>query len=67
MKLLNPIRKNLALPKTSWQICLLAIIGGFASALLVVLFTLTIEEIQQLYLVKRDNYNTLDKISRFDR
>ncbi len=66
MKLLNPIRKNLALPKTSWQICLLAIIGGFASALLVVLFTLTIEEIQQLYLVKRDNYNTLDKISRFD-
>jgi CIC family chloride channel protein len=66
MKLLNAIRKNLALPKTSWQICLLAIIGGFASALLVVLFTLTIDEIQQLYLVKRDNYNTLDKISRFD-
>jgi CIC family chloride channel protein len=66
MKILNAIRKNLALPKTSWQICLLAIIGGFASALLVVLFTLTIEEIQQLYLVKRDNYNTLDKISRFD-
>ncbi len=66
MKPLNAIRKHLALPKTSWQICLLAIIGGFASALLVVLFTLTIEEIQQLYLVKRDNYNTLDKISRFD-
>ena len=66
MKPLNAIRKHLALPKTSWQICLLAVIGGFASALLVVLFTLTIEEIQQLYLVKRDNYNTLDKISRFD-
>jgi H+/Cl- antiporter ClcA len=65
MKRLNAIRKNLALPKTSWQICLLAIIGGFASALLVVLFTLTIEEIQQLYLIERDNYNTLDKISRF--
>ncbi len=59
------IRKHLALPKTSWQICLLAIIGGAASALLVVLFTLTIEEIQQLYLVKRDNYNSLDKVSRF--
>jgi H+/Cl- antiporter ClcA len=66
MKPLDAIRKHLALPKTSWRICLLAIIGGFASALLVVLFTLTIEEIQQLYLVKRDNYNTLDKISRFD-
>ncbi len=60
------IRKQLALPKTSWQICLLAIIGGFASALLVVLFTLTIEEIQQLYLIKRDNYNSLDEVSRFD-
>ena len=66
MKPLSAIRKHLALPKTSWQICLLAIVGGLASALLVVLFTLTIEEIQQLYLVKRDNYNTLDKISRFD-
>jgi len=59
------IRKHLALPKTSWQICLLAIIGGAASALLVVLFTLTIEEIQQLYLIKRDNYNSLDEVSRF--
>ncbi len=66
MKVLNAVRKHLALPKTSWQICLLAIIGGFASALLVVLFTLTIEAIQQLYLVKRDDYTTLDDISRFD-
>jgi len=54
------------LPKTSWQMCLLAVIGGSASALLVVLFTLTIEEIQQLYLIKRDNYNSLDEVSRFD-
>jgi CIC family chloride channel protein len=60
------IRKHLALPKTSWQICLLAILGGIASALLVILFTLLIAEIQQLYLIKRDNYNTLDGVSRFD-
>ena len=66
MSYISTIRKNLALPKTSWQICLLAIVGGFASALLVVLFTLTIEEIQQLYLTKRDNYITLDGVSRFD-
>jgi H+/Cl- antiporter ClcA len=59
-------RKHLALPKTSWQICLLAIVGGCASALLVVLFTYAIEQIQQLYLIKRDNYNSLDKLSRFD-
>lgn len=66
MSYTSTIRKHLALPKTSWQICLLAIVGGFASALLVVLFTLTIEEIQQLYLTKRDNYITLDGVSRFD-
>lgn len=45
---------------------MLAIIGGCASAFLVVLFTLTIEEIQQLYLIKRDNYSSLDEVSRFD-
>jgi len=59
------IRKHLALPNTSWQICLLAIIGGCVSALLVVLFTLTIEAIQQFYLIKPDNYNSLDEVSRF--
>ena len=63
---ITAIRKHLALPKTSWQICLLAIIGGCASALLVVLFTLTIEEIQQFYLSKRDHYNSLNGLSRFD-
>ena len=66
MSYFSTTRKQLSLPKTSWQICLLAIVGGFASALLVVLFTLTIEEIQQLYLIKRDNYITLDGVSRFD-
>ena len=66
MSYISTVRKHLALPKTSWQICILAIVGGFASALLVVLFTLTIEQIQQLYLIKRDNYITLDGVSRFD-
>ncbi len=60
------MRKHLALPKTSWQICLLAIFGGCASALLVVLFTLAIQEIQQLYLIKQDYYNSLNALSRFD-
>lgn len=66
MSYISTIREHLALPKTSWQICLLAIVGGFASALLVILFTLTIEQIQQIYLIKRDNYITLDGVSRFD-
>jgi H+/Cl- antiporter ClcA len=63
---LTSFRKRLALPKTSWQLCLLAIIGGTASALLIVLFTLSIEAFQNLYIVKKDNYNSLDQLSRFD-
>jgi len=63
---LNSFRKQLAQPITSWQLCLLGIIGGFASASLIILFTLSIEAIQQLYLVKKDNYNSLDQVSRFD-
>lgn len=63
---LNSFRKQLALPKTSWQLCLLGIVGGFASALLIILFTLSIEAIQHLYLAKKDNYNSLDQVSRFD-
>jgi len=62
---INRIRNELALPKTSWQICVLAVLGGFMSAFLVVLFTLAIEEIQQFYLVKPDNYITLDGVTRF--
>ena len=38
MKAIIHLKKRLALPQTSWQLCLLAAIGGFASALLVVLF-----------------------------
>jgi len=63
---LNSFRKQLAQPITSWQLCLLGVIGGFASASLIILFTLSIDAIQQLYLVKKDNYNSLDSLSRFD-
>ena len=60
------IRKQLAFPKTSWQICLLAIIGGCASALLVVLFTLTIEEIHislLLHIASIIKYNQLYSVN----
>jgi H+/Cl- antiporter ClcA len=63
---LSLLRKRLALPRTSWQLCLLAAIGGAASALLVVLFTISIETIQSFYLSQRDNYTSLDALSRFD-
>ncbi|MBA6232128.1 chloride channel protein [Colwellia sp. MB3u-28] len=62
---LSLLRKRLALPRTSWQLCLLAAIGGAASALLVVLFTISIDTIQSFYLIQKDNYTSLDALSRF--
>jgi H+/Cl- antiporter ClcA len=62
---LTSVRKHLAFPKTSWQICLLAIIGGAASALLVVLFTLTIDTLQSFYIAERNDYSSLTAIQRF--
>ena len=66
MKSLSELRKRLALPRTSWQLCLLAAIGGTASALLVVLFTLSINAIQSFYLSQKDDYTSLDALSRFE-
>ncbi|SEK96886.1 H+/Cl-antiporter ClcA [Colwellia chukchiensis] len=61
---LNPLKKRLALPQTSWQLCILAAIGGFASAMLVVLFVFTIEGIQLLFLHENDDYSSLSALSR---
>ncbi len=66
MKSLTALRKRLSLPKTSWQLCLLATIGGTASAFLIVLFTLSIDAIQSIYMDERDDYISLDPLSRFD-
>lgn len=63
---LDSIRQQLASPKLSWQLCLLAVIGGFSASMLIVLFTYTIHSIQSLYLITYDNYTSLDSISRFD-
>jgi H+/Cl- antiporter ClcA len=62
---LQTLRKRLALPRTSWQLCILAAIGGAASAILVVLFTLSIEAIQLLYLTQKEDYTSLSRLSRF--
>jgi CIC family chloride channel protein len=62
---LSLLRKRLALPRTSWQLCLLAALGGTASALLVVLFTYSIETVQSFYLVQKNNYTSLSALSRF--
>lgn len=65
MKIITHFKKCLALPQTSWQLCLLAAIGGFASAMLVVIFIFTIEGIQSFYLSEKDDYSSLTALSRF--
>ena len=65
MKTITQLKKRLALPQTSWQLCLLAAIGGFASAMLVVLFINTIEGVQSFFLSEKDDYNSLTPLSRF--
>ncbi|NMP31898.1 chloride channel protein [Thalassotalea sp. M1531] len=53
------------MPRTSWQLCLLAIIGGLISAFLIVLFIGAINTIQRLLLVDLDHYTSLSELSRF--
>ena len=65
MRVIPNFRKRLALPKTSWQLCLLAILGGCASASLVILFSVTIDVIKDFYAAYLANYNSLNIVSRF--
>lgn len=53
------------MPRTSWQLCLLAIIVGVASSLVLVLFIGAIGAIQQLMLSDFEHYNSLNQPSRF--
>ncbi|MGJ8691113.1 MAG: chloride channel protein [Thalassotalea sp.] len=62
--MISIFRKQLAQPKTSWQLCLLAIIGGCASASLVILFSLSIDAIKACYQAYFTNYNSLNLVSR---
>jgi H+/Cl- antiporter ClcA len=64
MNVTSTFRKRLALPKTSWQLCLLAIVAGCAAASLVVVFSLTVEMLQQFYVTTFDNDISLNLLSR---
>ena len=66
MMSLKPLRKHLALPKTSWQLCLLAAVAGAFSAFCVIVFTLSIKSLQQFYLHRIGDYTSLDSVSRFE-
>ena len=58
------MRKRLALPITSWQLCLLAIIGGTISSLLIALFLGAINTIQQWFLADIGHYTSLTELNR---
>ena len=58
-------RKKLAKPEPSWQLCLLGLIGGTLASILIILFRLSVESLQLLYLEKVDDYTTLSEFYRF--
>ena len=65
MNTVSAFKKRLALPQTSWQLCLLAIFGGLFAALLIILFTLTIDGLEQLFKYQVGQYTSFDTLSRF--
>jgi len=51
------LRLRLAIPLTSVQLCLLAVVAGIAAALLILIFRLTIIGIQSFYLDRTDDFS----------
>lgn len=62
---LASLRKRLAFPKLSWQLCILSMLGGAAAAAVVILFNLAIITIEESFLTVGDDYTSLTPISRF--
>jgi H+/Cl- antiporter ClcA len=56
---LNAFRKELATPRTSIQLCATAIVAGVCSAALIILFRLSIEWLQLLFLPEVNNFAAL--------
>ncbi|NQY62112.1 MAG: chloride channel protein [Alteromonadaceae bacterium] len=62
---LTSLRKRLAFPKLSWQLCVLSMLGGAAAAAVVIFFNLAIITIGESFLTTSDDYTSLPPISRF--
>lgn len=56
---LPALQRRLAFAQTSWQLCLLAVLGGLVAALLIILFRLAIIGIQLFFLEKSDDFSTI--------
>ena len=61
---LPPLRRRLALPVTSLQLCLLGLAGGLIAAALIILFRLSIMGLQAFYLQHHDDFTTLTALER---
>ncbi|WMN59133.1 chloride channel protein [Pseudoalteromonas xiamenensis] len=61
---LDTLRRRLAIPKTSIQLCLLGIAAGLIAAVLIILFRLSIHFFQGLYLTAADNFSSLSEADR---
>ncbi|MDN3653480.1 chloride channel protein [Thalassotalea ponticola] len=62
---LGSLRKKLAKPEPSLQLCLLAILGATLASVFIILFRYSVESIQLLYLQTADDYTTLPEFYRF--
>ncbi len=59
------LRKKLAKPEPSWQLCLLGVLGATLASVFIILFRYCVESIQLLYLQSVDDYTTLPEFYRF--
>ncbi|MFT4746725.1 MAG: CIC family chloride channel protein [Congregibacter sp.] len=62
---LNAFRQELATPRTSIQLCIIGIVGGICAASLIILFRLSVEWLQGLFLPELNEFGALDPYLRF--
>lgn len=62
---LETLRRSLAKPKTSVQLCLLGVAAGLIAAMLIILFRLLIITVQSWFLPETDNFAHLPPLERF--
>jgi len=62
---LNAFRQELATPRTSIQLCIIGIVGGICAASLIILFRLSVEWLQRLFLPELNDFASLEPYMRF--
>ncbi len=61
---LDKLRQQLAIPKISIQLCVLALLAGICASIVIIIFRWSIENIQTLYLDSPDNFSSLSAEGR---